>query len=33
MSIPSDIVISISSINDLIPPIIKIDNIIYKVNQ
>jgi hypothetical protein len=33
MSIPSDIVIGISSINDLFPPVIKVDGIVYKVNE
>jgi hypothetical protein len=32
MSIPSDIVIGISSVNDLFPPIIKVDGVVYKVN-
>ena len=33
MSIPSDIVIRISSINDLLPPVVKVDGVIYKVNE
>jgi hypothetical protein len=33
MSIPSDIVIGISSVNDLFPPIIKVDGVVYKVNE
>jgi hypothetical protein len=33
MSIPSDIVIRISSVSDLFPPVIKVDGITYKVNQ
>ena len=33
MSIPSDIVIRISSVSDLFPPVIKVDGIAYKVNQ
>jgi len=33
MSIPSDIVIRISSVNDLFPPVIKVDGVVYKVNQ
>ena len=32
MSIPSDIVIGISSVNDLLPPVIKVDGVVYKVN-
>lgn len=33
MSIPSDIVIRISSVSDLSPPVIKVDGVVYKVNQ
>ena len=33
MSIPSDIGIRISSINDLLPPIVRVDGVIYKVNE
>lgn len=33
MSIPSDIVICISSVSDLFPPVIKVDGVVYKVNQ
>jgi hypothetical protein len=33
MSIPSEIVIRISSISNLFPPVIKVDNVVYKVNQ
>jgi hypothetical protein len=33
MSIPSDIVIRISSVSDLFPPVIKVDGVVYKVNQ
>ena len=33
MSIPSDIVIRINSVNDLFPPVIKVDGVVYKVNQ
>jgi hypothetical protein len=33
MSIPSDIVIGISSVNDLFPPVIKVDGVVYKVNE
>jgi len=33
MSIPSDIVIRISSINDLLPPVVKVNNVVYKVNE
>jgi hypothetical protein len=33
MSIPSEIVIRISSINDLLPPVVKVNNVIYKVNE
>jgi len=33
MSIPSEIVIRISSISNLFPPVIKVDGIVYKVNQ
>jgi hypothetical protein len=33
MSIPTDIVISITSKNDVIPPIVKVDNVIYKVQE
>jgi hypothetical protein len=32
MSIPSDIVIRISSVSDLFPPVIKVDGVVYKVN-
>jgi hypothetical protein len=33
MSIPSEIVIRISSISNLFPPVIKVDGVVYKVNQ
>ena len=33
MSIPSDIVIRISSVSNLFPPVIKVDGVVYKVNQ
>lgn len=33
MSIPSDIIIRISSVSDLFPPVIKVDGVVYKVNQ
>lgn len=33
MSIPSDVVIRISSVNDLFPPVIKIDGVVHKVNE
>jgi hypothetical protein len=33
MSIPFDIVIKINSTNILLPPIIKINDITYKVNE
>jgi hypothetical protein len=33
MSIPADIVIAISSKTDVIPPIVKVDNVIYKVQE
>jgi hypothetical protein len=33
MSIPSEIVIRISSVSNLFPPVIKVDNVVYKVNQ
>jgi len=33
MSIPTDVVIRISSVNDLFPPVIKVDGISYKVNS
>jgi hypothetical protein len=33
MSIPSDIVIRISSVSDLFPPVIKVDGVVYKVNE
>jgi hypothetical protein len=32
MSIPSDIVIKVTSINELLPPIVKVDGVFYKVN-
>jgi len=33
MSIPTDIVIAISSNTDTLPSIIKVDNVIYKVQE
>jgi hypothetical protein len=33
MSIPTDIVIAITSKNDTLAPIIKVDNIVYKVQE
>lgn len=33
MSIPTDVVIRISSANDLFPPVIKVDGVAYKVNS
>jgi hypothetical protein len=33
MSIPSDIVIRISSISNLFPPVVKVDGVVYKVNE
>ena len=33
MSIPSEIVIRISSVSNLFPPVIKVDGVVYKVNQ
>jgi hypothetical protein len=33
MSIPTDVVIRISSVNDLFPPVIKVDGVSYKVNS
>ena len=33
MSIPSEIVIRINSISNLFPPVIKVDGVVYKVNQ
>jgi hypothetical protein len=33
MSIPTDIVIAITSKNDVMPPIVKVDNVIYKVQE
>jgi hypothetical protein len=33
MSIPSDIVIRISSINNLFPPVVKVGGVVYKVNE
>ena len=33
MSIPSEIVIRISSISNLFPPVIKVDGVVYMVNQ
>jgi hypothetical protein len=33
MSIPTDIVIAISSINDLLPPVIKVNDVVYKVQE
>lgn len=33
MSIPTDIVISITSKTDVLPPIVKVDDIVYKVQE
>lgn len=33
MSIPTDIVVKISSINNSLPPVIKVDSIPYKVRN
>ena len=33
MSIPTDVVIRISSVNSLFPPVIKVDGVVYKVNR
>lgn len=33
MSIPTDVVISISSVNNLFPPVIKVDGVVYKVKR
>jgi hypothetical protein len=33
MSIPSEIVIRISSVSNLFPPVVKVDGVVYKVNQ
>jgi hypothetical protein len=33
MSIPSDIVIRIKSVNDLVAPIVKVNGVAYKVTQ
>ena len=33
MSIPTDVVIRISSVNDLFPPVIKVDGVTYKVSE
>ena len=33
MSIPTDVVISISSVNNLLPTVIKVDGVVYKVNR
>lgn len=33
MSIPTDIVVKINSTNSVLPPVIKVENIIFKVQE